>query len=520
MNKRFISIISFAIIFSILTSCGTHGDSESEATDEDSSSKTFTTFWMAGGSNYVSYDEVQELYPDKTVLVWQVLFGTGIVPVEEVNEYLISLGKDYVVCFLPQSLQTSESDERYIDTIISKIENDEPVDIIYAGGMLSDDSWGISPYTSFVEAGLFENLDVYLSRTEAGQKLYDLMPENYWKSLTFDGSVYGIDNNLSCLSVYTYIEYNKELVEKYGFDTEKSIFEQKDLVEEIVNAENCIGLLTGLVTPWAYFPSDPYDFASVGYYDEATDSIISALENQEYISFLQSCFSFYQDGLAYTSIAQGNASYKSGVFANIIETHGEPMDSLASFGMSTYEVIRCKLDDIGYRKSQTATGVCAYSKHKDMAFDLLATSQTDEYLNNLLSFGTEDDYTMENGIVTVYESVSTMRFANWLICHPAYEEMTYGEHFILEADAISELMSAVPANSSLEFAFDDSAVKNEVKELRSIMIVDINDMIVSDSYETFSDFLSDLEKRLDDAGLETILDEANRQYAEWKETNP
>lgn len=56
-----------------------------------------------GSGEYVTYQEVKDKYPGKTVLRWQVCMGTADTPTVLVNEYLDSLGKDYAVCFEPMS---------------------------------------------------------------------------------------------------------------------------------------------------------------------------------------------------------------------------------------------------------------------------------------------------------------------------------------------------------------------------------------------------------------------------------
>lgn len=204
-------------------------------------------FLYACEGDYVTYEEVQEKYPDKTVLVWQLHFGAANICTEEINEYLDSLGKDYAVCFLPESIYGDE----YIDIVKDKIADGEQIDLLFTGYRVNEsDSWGLSPYTSFIDDGLLIALDGYLADTEIGQELYDLMPDGYWESVSINGSVYGFCADLNYLSSDTYIEYNKELVTEYGFDTEVSIFEQEETVAQIVETEDCVGLIIGNPSPY------------------------------------------------------------------------------------------------------------------------------------------------------------------------------------------------------------------------------------------------------------------------------
>lgn len=57
---------------------------------------------------YESPEDMQAKYPGKKVLVWasgDFLAGSSaIIPIDEINSYLDSLGKDYVICYSPMSM--------------------------------------------------------------------------------------------------------------------------------------------------------------------------------------------------------------------------------------------------------------------------------------------------------------------------------------------------------------------------------------------------------------------------------
>ena len=80
----------------------------------------------------LSYEEVCEMYPDKTVLTWLISYVDHTYATrrtQEINDYLVSLGKDYVVYFEPY-IDNKYRDPHYV-IIQDRINNGEKFDIIF-----------------------------------------------------------------------------------------------------------------------------------------------------------------------------------------------------------------------------------------------------------------------------------------------------------------------------------------------------------------------------------------------------
>ncbi len=178
--------------------------------------------------NFPSYEEVQAQYPDKTVLVW-VINDTmyehhSPFPTAELNEYLDKNGYDIAVCFKPVD---GDSDEYFPDPILIEINKlldaGERIDII--SPMLN--------YSSYVYDGMFEPLDEYLE-TDIGRELCQTLPEKFLESLRINGSIYGLSGDVNfALSPDRGYYVNAELAEKYGYDVNKPILEQLDILKAI-----------------------------------------------------------------------------------------------------------------------------------------------------------------------------------------------------------------------------------------------------------------------------------------------
>lgn len=69
--------------------------------------------------------------------------------------------------------------------------------------------------------------------------------------------------------------------------------------------------------------------------------------------------------------------------------------------------------------SFSATGICSASANKDKAFELLALTQTDGYLNNLMTFGIEgEDYLLDGDtVIETNNYFNSSRFGNYMLCH-------------------------------------------------------------------------------------------------------
>ncbi|MDE6596187.1 MAG: hypothetical protein K2K44_09270 [Oscillospiraceae bacterium] len=159
------------------------------------------------------------------------------------------------------------------------------------------------------------------------------------------------------------------------------------------------------------------------------------------------------------------------------------------------------------RPSYMATGICSSSQHKDKAFELLAISQTDPYLNNLMSFGIEGaDYNLVDGkIDTVKNRISLDRFINKMICYPFDEEP------LDMASSYTRVFENANVPSDIDFAFDGRGTEKETADTFAALAD--NTFLYGSS---FDESVSELREKLEKSGIQTIIDECNKQYEEYK----
>lgn len=519
--KKFFSAL-LGLLFAIsLTACSSQTDKDGQKTEAASDTGTVILEQISANTtpksefpqrdiNFPTFEEVQQQYPDKTVLVW-VIEETGYernypFRTREVNEYLDSQGKDFAVCFYPiEALKTDKQNDFYTSYVEEMVKEGKQVDIIYSSFTYIEEA-GNNAYHKYIYNGLYEPLDKYF-KTETGKKLYNLMPENHWNGLRVNGSIYGIDGTMTTLSDDYGYYVNAELADKYGFDITKSIDEQIDILKKVrENEKKCdIFAIYGNKIGRAVCFSDLKEITQAVYWDEESHTAKCVLDDPTYTHGLKLIQSLMKEGL-FTNISnhhsdsffilQGNKTGGSTIYGNSEITEVSYFDKM----IKAYPVFKEKTS---VRNGYMATGICTASNNKDKAFELLALTQTDPYLNNLLTFGMEGtDYSLsDNRVDTIINPVSLDRFPNKMICNRYADSIS--------SDKYKEIYDNAVIHDDTDFAFDGRGFE-DVTYATSIILM--NYSIPAD--KDFDKAATELRASLEAAGLQKVIDECNRQYKE------
>ena len=459
----------------------------------------------------LSYEEVCEMYPDKTVLTWLISYVDHTYATrrtQEINDYLVSLGKDYVVYFEPY-IDNKYRDPHYV-IIQDRIDNGEKFDIIFE-------------FSDFLgQAGLTIPLDDYLQNTEIGQELLELMPENYWRACTNNDGIYGLGNASFVIGHTLLCFYNAELVDKYGYDINKSPLEQLDILHEIDENEEDTCTVYG-PTPSNYVA--PYtNYRSIEpplYWDKNTDEAKLALDNQEYLETVYTLSKLYDEGLLIKSLY---SLYDDSFFMYCCQ--GVVPTFLTSFQINddgTYTVLNAAKEPVtcymttpngpmAINNPWYATGVAAVSEHKDEAFDLLATSYVDATLNNLLTYGVEGvDYTVDEDGSTGTGSFATMLYANPHIGRTSTGNCSEYQDFL------RNMLETAPCEDDIEFVPNFLDYYDMLSEA-SLVMTDFADTLSHGvaTREEFDAIVAEYKEKILQTGIQEAIDGINAQYAEWK----
>ncbi|MCD7733374.1 MAG: ABC transporter substrate-binding protein [Oscillospiraceae bacterium] len=479
-------------------------------TDEDGNRHTEISFYPQ--SYGMTKEDLQAEYPEKTILVVAMIGNSYSVNIQNaVNEYLDSIGKDYVIFIETVDLNVIYSDYYpsnygsvdYYSSLKALVDSGEQIDII-----------STDKYYYCIRDDLLLPLDSYLESTEVGQTLYSMMPENLWTSLRYNGMVYGINCNGS-LSYQKCLYLNAELVDKYGYDIEKPLTEQMDILEQVVSEESSV---TPVMTYSNYQTSayiDSQVLTTGIYWDEEKKTAKSWLDNDEFVSYLEMMYSLNLEGYVREySFFNSFFAFENTVY--LPADNGDIFD--LPFGTDSdrnrvYIPVYVVYDDsVSLTRDSNAVGVSKTSENQDMAFDFIATMLTDEELNNRMCYADYEDYILDNGKIepdTHYQTAYE-QFANLLLCVPTYDESSY------IAETYFESLESAYISEDFDFVFDDSKVYQQCIEVRAVTCVYGKNMF-NYSNLTFEEYLNEYRATLEEAGINDIIAEANRQYAEWSE---
>ncbi|MCD8107965.1 MAG: ABC transporter substrate-binding protein [Oscillospiraceae bacterium] len=540
MKRLFVLVLAFVIM---LCGCGSETLQESETTTAATTTATTTTeatthehyitSWMdddgyiqyyeefedgstlqySKSPDIQTYEEIQVAYPDKTVLVIACIGNNRYYYITEaVNEYLNDLGKDYVICF--DFIENNSIYSDYCSTVgladwysglKEKVDSGTQIDIISTAN-----------YYYAIRDGLLQPLDDYLENTEVGQTLYNMMPENLWKAYRYNGTVYGINCNSSIKSTHVYY-IDAALADEYGYDFSKLFTEQTDLLETIQSESVDKAIYSFFSTLMVDCSTDKIELTSGVYWDSELKTAISWLDDEDYVSALETVFTLYNESLSTTVYIESyfaiecTVDYPSEIGEVFNYWTGYEDDS----GDAVYKQVYAVYDksEPTLTRSNYALGVSSTSENQDMAFDFIATMLTDEELNNRMCYADYESEMYSDGRIShnaYYYACD--QFSNLLLSIPN----------TLQTDDIADVyktsLEEAYVNEDFDFVFDDSKVYQQCVDVLGVMGEMTYNRLIE--YTDFDEYLSDFRALLEEAGLEDIIAEVNRQYAEWKEINP
>lgn len=523
----------FVISFSSCAASGNDTPLQSESTDgSETASDEAATSAPITEESIVSttyekpptYEEIQAEYPDKTVLTWAT-DRSAHYRTKEINEYLDSLGCDFAVSFTTVYFDYFEEPRIYYsDKIREMIDQGEQIDILHSGYVGYLEGVPYNAYNNLALYGFYEPLDEYFE-TELGGELYELMPENHWEALRVKGSIYGVDGKMTSMTVEHGYYINAELADKYGFDVTRPIAEQLDVLQQVKDNEPCnVFVLDNLQLedPAFYLTGDKRITAAV-YWDSESHTAKCVLDSPALLEKLR----FFDDlskkrlvsSVLGTSFFMAHVQTEGGSAMYDPETTIDfefPSSGDFNAPLQAVKVYPVFDEPFTVRNSYSATGICSASQNKEKAFELLALTQTDPYLNNLMTYGIEGvDYDLtEDGQSDTLKGVDWLEYyANFMICLKFTDYRRYVPN--LTAEEYKVMYENAVVAEDLDFAFDGRELKQEINTTNIIM----EGFRLPAYDQTLEEALAAFREKLEGAGLQKIIDECNRQYEEWKSEN-
>ncbi len=487
-------------------------DSLTESASESAEETEMNRDWPT------SKKQIEEKYPDKTVLTWVYSDFNYIAPAlsSAVNEYLNETGASYVIYF------DEVTEDGFEDEINRRIAAGEAPDIIsqhigyggYASGM-----------TRALKNDWVLQIDDYL-QTEEGQKLWESIPEKYWELCSYYGHYYGYSTHMIASSD-TYAYYvNTALMEKYGISEEElaetDLADMDDIFAEVYEGEN------GNVNILKFSSDSALRVNTSGMFSTLVDScnvqsdafvFNLRTEEREIVNLFED-----EDAVAYfTALSEYNQAgyFDDGGDTFLIPSYnylyGEGDVSYKNFGGEDNVTI---IERSGKELSQqiySMITVCKASEYQAEALSAITVTATDIELSTMLLNGVEGiDYTIEDGKVTDIFDYSEDKssvgivypsFGNFFNCTALSDEPWNTED---RTAVLFEMVENAPLSEQRNCVIYLKEFETQVDEIQSI-VQDYKTGLYAGTYEDVPAVLEELNERLRAAGIDEVLEEANRQ---------
>ena len=324
-------------------------------------------------------------------------------------------------------------------------------------------------------------------------------------------------------NTYKHAVENKLLLDldKNGIDIidiKSSVFENSNLLTQVKDKINKIPLNNVYLDPglWIVSPSDNLVWTK-------DKGFISLSKSREYKDLLYQCITLRQQGLLELESVEESAVSFAASFGRGISTRAT-FKSLSASQKEFIVVPDESKPDMNLYWGDNKTGIASWSENNKNAEDFLLKLFTDKDIANLIQYGIEGkDYQLDENnhvkVITdklglkifgyqytnpkityssIYEEDDKIEYSNWF--YSKYGE-DFPKGFRFEAMPVIKDINIV--NKVWNTYFDEQTATGLTNKL---YMLDVKDIDV---------FLEDLNKTLDDAGMQKIVDEANRQYQEW-----
>lgn len=554
-----ILLLSSAIILSGCNNNNTEKDSvrdflneaqkEVKETVTDTKEEVSTVNNNKDEQSRLSKEFLEERYPGKTILsymyaepqAWNdnVEHRYSDEQMVAVNDYLVENGADYVIYFMPVTLENMT-----LEYVLDVINGDNPPDIITSVGCndVTDNS-----SQKMVFNGIYEDLDKY-SNTDAYQKLIKAYPSGLYNLSLYNGTFYGFKTNVFSSETNYYI-YNKDVADKYGI--KKSDVEGKSLSDIIPVLNKLKGWESdykysittsylnqyelNFIEPNFYF--DNYDSAPVFWLEcvgvdanTNDENVITITDSKKVRKDYEALYEMYQQGYSCingikdkkyyysTTDILGDVTVNSFLESSCMTTAGKKTMDFhtrwdASQNMEAVPMIKRYTTDIG--GWSTINGVCSKSNNKEKALEAMATICSDKMLSEIMVNGTESagyevkSYTPK--ITDLYTSDGAGNMANQYLINDTDDK---------DRQLAKESMKDAKIDIGIEgYYFDLSAYKEKVVAIRKIereFLGEVNDVpkLFSDEYGSFEEAWNDFDRKLKEAGADEIVSEINKQRLE------
>lgn len=390
-------------------------------------------------------------------------------------------------------------------------------------------SW-TNDYLQNANKGAFMALDELILDTE----MYEKIDDRFWEAARVQDKIYGVPSEKELGNMQMWV-FTKEYVDKYDipYETLHTLEDLEPWLKVIQeNEPDVIPLyITKDYTAPTYMDKieDPIGIE----YGDETLTVRNVFETERMKETLMTMRKYYKAG--YINKDAATASDDKDQKRFVTKGDGQPYAELIWGKELGYEVVVSPIMETSITNASARgalTAVNAQSEHPDKAVELLNLINTDLYLRNLLNYGIEgihwervevsdEERNEADGKPCVYDTKVRLikdKFRNYSVHY--WVQGGLFNTYVLENEPIDKWAVFKEFNDASEeapafgFDFHLEPVSTQVAGFRNILD-EFGKALYTGSVDP-EKYLPKLQEKLDQAGIQEVIDEMQMQVDTWK----
>lgn len=392
-------------------------------------------------------------------------------------------------------------------------------------------SW-TNNYASNVLGGAYVPLDKLLEKY--GKNILEQVPAKYWDATKVNGEIYG-SLNYQTYFIARGLAFNKELVDKYGFDV-NSVKKPSDLTPYLEQIKNGEPGIAGYLPAMTSFPElfnmetgftiDAVQgnsmYPLVINVDDKDMKVYNGVESPGFMDLMKVYREWYGKGyIKKDAISRKDykAEANSGKYAIWTRGGGPGASQGATVEQGSPTIV---IDSApAYVNTggviATMTAISRTSKNPERAMMLLDLLYSDKDLYRLLNNGIEGTHynKVDNDTIELIPNTGYLPAVNW----------EYGNVFNdyklkdspVSMDELKSLNDTSATSPLLGFLYNPDSLKQEYAQVNAIM----GEMVPAMMTGTVdpAEMLPKYADRLKKAGMDKLIEDAQKQIDDWKAAN-
>lgn len=380
----------------------------------------------------------------------------------------------------------------------------------------------INKYQDAAKKGGLLQLDELLKTTP---DLVETLPDYIWDIANFNGGIYAVPNQ-QFIAQRQALYIKKDLADKYGLDVDsiKQTTDIEPFLEKVKNGE-----------PGIYPFRSNYGTGSFGSIENERNSeeVLSGIavakkgdkfivsNNYDSADFRKKAdllHDWYKKGYIrpdVASVMDDTQDQKAGKYAVYVSGYapGAAESESEKWGWDVIAIPINRPYITMNAGKEALTGIGKRSKHPELAIKLLELVNTDKEVLNLISYGIEGKHynKLEGDYISYIENSGYSTSGPWTFGNTFNGYLVEGQQSDLH-EQIKALNDSADRSGLSGFVLDTTNIRTEISQLESVRgeykVVNNGSM---DPAKYFDDFL----KELDQAGINTIIKEVQKQVDEF-----